>query len=112
MLLKLKYNVLLLQISPPDYSAVLVEMNNPNISLSDRRTQELAEATTTTSNMTAAEVASILRNSFRRSTVRSCFRTLNNSSVSAESLVNAALPVGETSSVDDEVKNAANSSVI
>lgn len=88
---------------PPDYNAVLVEMNRSGNAVTDspdRRSQELAIASQS-SVLTAADVASILRNSFRRSTVRHAFRTRvnenNTGSMSAENLVDNVAPVGETS---------------
>lgn len=95
---------------PPDYNAVLVEMNRTAVTDSpDRRTQELAIASQS-SALTAADVASILRNSFRRSTVRSAFRArvlneANTGSMSAENLVDHAVPVGETSLVLEQRSN-------
>lgn len=95
---------------PPDYNAVLVEMNRAAVTDSpDRRTQELAIASQS-SALTAADVASILRNSFRRSTVRSAFRSrvlneANTGSMSAENLVDHAVPVGETSLVMEQRSN-------
>lgn len=75
----------------------------------DRRTQELAIASQS-SALTAADVASILRNSFRRSTVRNAFRArvlneANTGSMSAENLVDNAVPVGETSLVLEQRSN-------
>lgn len=109
---------------PPDYNAVLVEMNRTSVTDSpDRRSQELAIASQA-SALTAADVASILRNSFRRSTVRNAFRArvlneANTGSMSAENLVEHAAPVGETSLVlerraegDDTAKVDNSSSVI
>lgn len=112
---------------PPDYNAVLVEMNRSTVTDSpDRRTQELAIASQS-SALTAADVASILRNSFRRSTVRNAFRSRvlnennNTGSMSAENLVDNVAPVGETSLVleqrtteedGDETKKVDDSSVI
>lgn len=112
---------------PPDYNAVLVEMNRSTVTDSpDRRTQELAIASQS-SALTAADVASILRNSFRRSTVRNAFRARvsnesNTGSMSAENLVDNVAPVGETSLVleqrsnigegDDETRKVDDSSVI
>lgn len=95
---------------PPDYNAVLVEMNRGAVTDSpDRRTQELAIASQS-SALTAADVASILRNSFRRSTVRNAFRARvsnesNTGSMSAENLVDNVAPVGETSLVLEQRSN-------
>lgn len=119
---------------PPDYNAVLVEMNqtsgrvNSQVSINvtelaalapvarqeelrglDRRTQELAIASMS-SPLTAADVASILRSSFRRSTVRSAsnfrgrvLQESNTGSMSAENLVDSAAPIGETSLVMEQL---------
>lgn len=97
---------------PPDYNAVLVEMNR-SVAVTDspdRRTQELAIASQSSSALTAADVASILRNSFRRSTVRNAFRARvsndsNTGSMSAENLVDHVAPVGETSLVLERRSN-------
>lgn len=78
---------------PPDYSAVLVEMNQ------SRTSQELANFRGST--LTAADVASILRSSFRRSTVRTFRRTPQppeapSGSLSNQNLVENIAPVGMT----------------
>lgn len=119
---------------PPDYSAVLVEMSQTNstdvsISVPDsgspvristlerlRNIQPVPGSPT----LTAAEVASILRSSFRRSNVRIRNTNFNDDSVtslSAENLVDSAAPIGETSLVLDHlpqntVKCESSSSVI
>lgn len=111
---------------PPDYNAVLVEMNqngnsNDNQTVVNIDVTDSGSATTTTNNninnnnpsvMTAADVASILRNSFRRS-ARRAVNTLmrsnaidsNMSSLSAENLVASAAPIGETSLVLETISN-------
>ncbi|XP_017784559.1 PREDICTED: uncharacterized protein LOC108568137 isoform X2 [Nicrophorus vespilloides] len=93
---------------PPDYNDVLVEMNQNQrdvaITVPDAcpstLQRELATIATSSTGLTAADVACILRSSFRRSTVR---RPLTNdqtlSSLSAENLVDSAAPIGETSLV-------------
>lgn len=112
---------------PPDYNAVLVEMNtttntdavsvtipdgisNTRISTLERLRNLEASPTA----LTAAEVASILRSSFRRSTVRrntnirnATFND-NMTSLSAQNLVDSAAPIGETSLVMDNLPNSNN----
>ncbi|CAH1975280.1 unnamed protein product [Acanthoscelides obtectus] len=109
---------------PPDYNAVLVEMNssgagseNTATSTSDaaagtticttvpdgeaRRIstlQRLRNLESTSTALTAAEVASILRSSFRRSTIRRNRSTGSND----RNLVQSAAPMSETSLVVDE----------
>ncbi|KAK4883080.1 hypothetical protein RN001_006399 [Aquatica leii] len=129
------------QVPPPDYNAVLVEMNNGESTGVDtaNRTEtnqstfgrELAaHRRSSSSGLTIADVASILRNSFRRSRIRinnavtrnqSESENNNRASISAENLVDSAAPIGETSLVldnlsgdDREAKNTSNnlSSVI
>jgi len=119
------------QLPPPDYSAVLVEMNQPQsnerlssvnvISVQNEPNQstfgrELAvHARGASTGLTIADVASILRNSFRRSRIRAA-NTLrrganvttesnNPASLSAENLVDSAAPIGETSLVLDNLSN-------
>lgn len=107
---------------PPDYSAVLVEMNqrgNPPTSVTDGVASvristlerlRMLQPNPGSSHITAAEVASILRSSFRRSTVRrgnivrnedSNFPSNSITSISAENLIDSAAPIGETSLVLD-----------
>ncbi|XP_050515599.1 sodium-dependent transporter bedraggled isoform X2 [Diabrotica virgifera virgifera] len=126
---------------PPDYNAVLVEMNNPSrstdvaISMPDgpatstrlSTLERLRNLESTSTALTAAEVASILRSSFRRSTVHSRNNSRitnfsdNMASLSAQNLIDSAAPIGEMSLVmerlpssDFEVKHTNNntSSVI
>ncbi|KAL1492258.1 hypothetical protein ABEB36_012734 [Hypothenemus hampei] len=106
---------------PPDYNAVFVEMNvsgvpdhgeMPALGTLERLRNLQASPTA----LTAADVASILRSSFRRSRIRSPSRNNNNdfgehgvASLSAEHLVDAAAPIGETSLViEREVDQAQN----
>lgn len=114
---------------PPDYNAVLVEMNSASlgnnditITVTDTSTpnhristlERLRNLEPTSSALTAAEVASILRSSFRRSTIRPNNRTIRaedfseNSvaSLSAENLVESAAPIGETSLVLNYMSNS------
>lgn len=101
---------------PPDYNAVFVEMNvtadvtdaPPRLSTLER----LRNLQSSPNALTAAEVASILRSSFRRSRVRSPgnspahqenFAEHGVASLSAEHLVDAAAPIGETSLIIDQV---------
>ncbi|CAH0553029.1 unnamed protein product [Brassicogethes aeneus] len=119
-----------LQPPPPDYNAVLVEMNNTtttdvSIAMTDSlppprlsTLERLRNLTPSSSTLTAAEVASILRSSFRRSTLRPTnhirntnFTEIppnfneNNGSMGAEFLVNSAAPIAESSLVNDENKS-------
>lgn len=105
---------------PPDYNAVLVEMNqnvsNTTVVNVDVTDSTAISCTQNNSNasvvMTAADVASILRNSFRRS-ARRAVNTLRRSnaidsnltSLSAENLVASAAPIGETSLVLETISN-------
>ncbi|KAG5900530.1 hypothetical protein JTB14_022837 [Gonioctena quinquepunctata] len=126
---------------PPDYNAVLVEMNNrpatndvavsvtdgPSTTIRLSTLERLRNLQGTSTALTAAEVASILRSSFRRSTVtsrnnarRANFNE-NMASLSAQNLIDSAAPIGQLSLVvghspgaDSEVKSVNNntSSVI
>lgn len=99
---------------PPDYNAVLVEMNQNQ--QHQQTVVTVVDSVEPESNsscaMTAADVASILRNSFRRS-ARRAVNTLRRtvvvdssmSSLSAENLVASAAPIGETSLVLDAIGN-------
>lgn len=108
---------------PPDYNAVLVEMNQneqtvvnlPSNDTVDSRSsfeRQLHNLASSSTGITAADVASILRNSFRRST-RRAINTLRrnhppetcNTSLSAENLVASAAPIGETSLVLETIPN-------
>lgn len=114
------------QESPPDYNAVVVEMNQADVAISmpdsapqpPRRLstlERLRSLQPSSSALTAAEVASILRSSFRRSTVRGNRSNSRNEdyndnssnvgSMSAENLVDSAAPIGETSLVLDQLSN-------
>lgn len=127
---------------PPDYNAVLVEMNQTDYPSSTNSTSTTLppprittlerlrniQHTPGSPTLTAAEVASILRNSFRRSGIRGRANTSNNAAVSenlgslsAENLVDSVAPIGETSLVleltpatleQQDFKREANSSVI
>lgn len=125
---------------PPDYNAVLVEMNQtdypsttnlatfPPPRLSTLERLRNLQPTPGSPTITAAEVASILRSSFRRSGIRGRASSTNNAagsdnlgSLSAENLVDSAAPIGETSLVleltpatleQQDFKREANSSVI
>ncbi|CAG9825106.1 unnamed protein product [Phaedon cochleariae] len=105
---------------PPDYNAVLVEMNGSRASTVDESAQAGCSARLSTlerlrnlessvTALTAAEVASILRSSFRRSTVnaRNNARMGNFSdamtSLSARNLIESAAPIGEMSLVMDQL---------
>ncbi|XP_044738253.1 sodium-dependent transporter bedraggled isoform X2 [Chrysoperla carnea] len=121
---------------PPDYAAVLVEMNqSPHVAISISDTTELPLPPTvrnvynsetnrsstidrrthnhnSSSTLTAAEVASILRSSIRRSTIRAA-NTLRRSVVSEEStsgslsvvcLVDGAEPIGQDSLTMDQIQ--------
>ncbi|XP_031333439.1 sodium- and chloride-dependent GABA transporter ine isoform X1 [Photinus pyralis] len=116
------------QVPPPDYTDVLVEMNQSHTNglssvnvITDRNDtnlstfgRELAEHRRSSSGvLTIADVASILRNSFRRSRVRSAntMRNVvtpcdsNDTSITAQNLVDSAAPIGETSLVLDNLSN-------
>lgn len=92
------------QVPPPDYSTVLVEMNqstSTNGSNHDRQESRTSRelATFQGSTLTAADVASILRNSFRRSTVRNMRRNrqteeVPGGSLSNQNLVDGVAPLG------------------
>jgi solute carrier family 6 (neurotransmitter transporter) len=69
---------------PPDYTAVLVEMNRTLQDDGEQLPQPSSARPVRTSTMTAADVASILRSSFRRSAPR-------NGDI--EHLVDGAVPV-------------------
>lgn len=122
---------------PPDYNTVLVELGQAHftdvsISIPDASTNSTPvristlerlrniQPTPGSPTLTAAEVASILRSSFRRSTIRTMrnFNDDSTASLSAENLVDSAAPIGETSLVlehlpnSDDSKHDANSSVI
>lgn len=131
-------NIQNLQVPPPDYSAVLVEMNqsqatdvteitildstvadgnisSSNPSTTDRINREL-RTLQPGSPLTAADVATILRSSFRRSTVRNGNRMRRSApeeipggSLSAECLVDGIAPIGQTSLVLDLAENHGNS---
>lgn len=122
------------QVPPPDYSAVLVEMNQSastitdipitvidvpapsnNVRLSTLERLRTLQPSQGSSAITAAEVACILRSSFRRSTVRrnrvgedleSQFTDNSIASLSAENLIDSAAPIGETSLVLDHLPNS------
>lgn len=116
-----------MQIPPPDYSAVLVEMNQSgssqtNVPRSESRTSRELERFQG-STLTAADVASILRSSFRRSTIRTLRRNQSTNetpggSLSNQNLVEGVAPIGMDSFVgrasNDEIKinNDNTSSVI
>lgn len=102
------------QLPPPDYSAVLVEMNQSTSSASNsnharnesRTSRELASFQGST--LTAADVASILRSSFRRSTVRNMRRSraseeIPSGSLSNENLVEGIAPLGTDSLFSTDV---------
>lgn len=112
------------QLPPPDYNAVLVEMNQPQTSVNVINVQTEANQSTlgrelaaharrNSGGLTIADVASILRNSFRRSRIRvantlrrgnaTSTESNNPSSLSAENLVDSAAPIGETSLVLDNL---------
>lgn len=119
------------QVAPPDYNTVLVEMNHPQtnrcssvsvISSSflpsapvhqSTLERELADRVGNSSVLSVADVACILRSSFRRSRINRTANTLrrcntiiadssNPGSLSAENLVECAAPVGESSLVLDQ----------
>jgi hypothetical protein len=95
---------------PPDYAAVLVEINQ---SLNSQRTDHIALAidsptrrtndgetvAATSSNLSANEVAQILRNSFRRA-----MRDNIVESSSSQRLVDAAAPINHDSVIIDQVE--------
>lgn len=91
------------QNQPPDYSTVLVEMNQSNTNherQESRTSRELASFQG--SALTAADVASILRSSFRRSTVRNLRRSraseeVPSGSLSNQNLVDGVAPLGTES---------------
>lgn len=109
------------QCPPPEYNTVFVEMNTSaanneegsNTSPSDTTRiqvstlERLRNLQSSPHALTAAEVASILRNSLRRSTLRPRNRNIANnynagmSSLSAQNLVGSAAPLGETCLVND-----------
>ncbi|KAL3277125.1 hypothetical protein HHI36_012481 [Cryptolaemus montrouzieri] len=122
------------QLPPPDYSTVLVEMNQTINTITDTpitvvdgpipsssaRISTLERLRTlqplTGSAITAAEVACILRSSFRRSTIRRNRNAVRNevdnqftdnsiASLSAENLIDSAAPIGESSLVLDHLPN-------
>ncbi|KAH1022786.1 sodium-dependent transporter bedraggled isoform X2 [Dendroctonus ponderosae] len=108
------------QAPPPNYNAVFVEMNvsiNPDDADEARIStlERLRNLQGSPNALTAAEVASILRSSFRRSRMRSPasspehrdFDDHGVGSLSAEHLVDAAAPIGETSLVIDHVQDQA-----
>lgn len=92
---------------PPDYNAVLVEMNGTSHERQESRTsRELASFQGST--LTAADVASILRSSFRRSTIRTLRRNnqetntnttedVPGGSISNENLVEGVASIGRDS---------------
>lgn len=110
------------QYPPPEYNTVFVEMNSTSSNNPETSNEPVGDSTTiqistlerlrnlqsSPQALTAAEVASILRNSLRRSTLRPRNRNIQNnfnvgmSSLSAQNLVNSAAPIGETSLVNDE----------
>lgn len=127
-------NIQSIEVPPPDYSAVLVEMNQSqatdvtqvsidvtdtpqhggrtNTSNQDRITRELSNLQTQGSPLSAADVAHILRSSFRRSTVRTANRMRRSSpeeipsgSLSAECLVDGVAPIGQDSLVLDTISS-------
>lgn len=100
---------------PPDYNAVLVEMNQtslneivvPEARISTLERLRSIQPVPGSPTLTAAEVASILRSSFRRSTVRRVRNMTDDRggalpSLSAENLVDSAAPIGETSLVSGQ----------
>ncbi|XP_065170048.1 sodium-dependent transporter bedraggled isoform X2 [Atheta coriaria] len=108
---------------PPDYHDVLVEMHqNRDVAVNipetrDRMIQrELATIATSSTGLTAADVACILRSSFRRSTVRTLRRDAQAdttmASLSAENLVDSAAPIGETSLVLHSTNNDKDESTV
>nr|XP_022903756.1 sodium- and chloride-dependent glycine transporter 2 [Onthophagus taurus]XP_022903757.1 sodium- and chloride-dependent glycine transporter 2 [Onthophagus taurus] len=84
-------------VPPPDYNAVLVEMNNQTGSENVNQVSVYVTnaSNTTTDGLTAAQVANILRGSFRRNET-------GTASLSAENLVDSAVPIGESSLVTDD----------
>lgn len=105
------------QAPPPNYNAVFVEMN---VSINADGAEEPRNSTLerlrnlqgSPNALTAAEVASILRSSFRGTRMRSPeprdFDDHGVGSLSAEHLVDAAAPIGETSLVIDQARKALN----
>lgn len=108
------------QYPPPEYNSVFVEMSSSSTNNDDAtRTGPLGEAQRVSTlerlknlqrsphALTAAEVASILRNSLRRSTLRPRNRNMNSnynagvSTLSAQNLVGSVAPIGETSLDND-----------
>ncbi|XP_075227667.1 sodium-dependent transporter bedraggled isoform X2 [Lycorma delicatula] len=82
---------------PPEYSTVLVEMNS-NASVMDRDNNTNSGNTSRISELTANQVATLLRSSFRRAMVTE--------SSSSEHLVNAVAPINQDSVIiDNEVIN-------
>ncbi|CAG9760094.1 unnamed protein product [Ceutorhynchus assimilis] len=80
---------------PPDYHAVFAEMTGGN----DTTLERLMNLQTSPNALTATEVALILRKSFRGSRIRSPTRSTAEqflASLSAEHLVDAEAPIGET----------------
>ncbi|KAL1131256.1 hypothetical protein AAG570_010874 [Ranatra chinensis] len=74
---------------PPDYAAVLVEINQAN---NNETRNESGAIAATSSNLTATDVAQILRNSFRRALRDS---TNIGQSSSSQRLVEAAAPINQ-----------------
>lgn len=103
------------QLPPPDYSTVLVEMSQSSSSngssherQQSRTSRELASFQGST--LTAADVASILRSSFRRSTVRNMRRSrasedVPSGSLSSQNLVDGVAPLGIDSLFLTDVSN-------
>ncbi|XP_050296620.1 sodium-dependent transporter bedraggled isoform X2 [Anthonomus grandis grandis] len=102
---------------PPDYSSVSIEMNAASSTTSTptrvSTLERLRSLQSSPNALTAADVASILRSSFRRSRIRSPARNLPAGSndrfpdtagvcSSAEFLVETAAPIGETSLVVEQ----------
>lgn len=103
-----------LTIPPPDYSTVLVEMNQ-GTSQNGGQSQTSRELSNFQgSTLTAADVASILRSSFRRSTVRTLRRApipdnLPSGSLSNQNLVDGVAPLGiDSLFVESENKSTDN----
>ncbi|XP_076267742.1 sodium-dependent transporter bedraggled isoform X2 [Rhynchophorus ferrugineus] len=110
---------------PPDYNSVFVEMNASSNTTPVRITtlERLRNLQSSPNALTAAEVASILRSSFRSSSRspshaarEATFADNSVASLSAEHLVDAAAPIGETSLVlnmgDDENKTQIDTSTV
>lgn len=105
------------QYPPPEYNSVFVEMcttSTNNVVMSNDASSETTRTEVSTLErlrnlqssphaLTAAEVASILRNSLRRSTLRTRNRNITQNlnsglaSLSAQNLVGSAASIGETS---------------